>query len=109
LMESIESQILYSDAYQYRLVGETLTVGCDFGGTVTYTATDTGISMSLDKCRFVPDWPMTGAGEIGEAGRFALNVTSGSDRLDYSRDAEGKLGLLCRQPSLCGKESINSK
>jgi pimeloyl-ACP methyl ester carboxylesterase len=89
LMESIENQIRNSDAYQYRLMGKTLTVGCDFGGTITYAATVTGISMSLDKCGYVPDWPMTGTGKVDETGSFALIVTSGNDKLSYQRDAGG--------------------
>ena len=49
---SIDDQIVNTDDYAYRLEDEPLSVGCDFGGTITYTPTDTGTDLALTACEF---------------------------------------------------------
>ena len=39
-----------------------LTVGCDFGGTLTASATDAGTDYAFADCRFWPDLALSGAG-----------------------------------------------
>lgn len=94
LMTAVDDQILYSDAYQNRFDDEALTVGCDFGGTATYTPTDTGSTVTLTSCEVLPDLPMSGEGTVDDdAGTFALDVTSGADELEYERDADGNTSV----------------
>jgi TAP-like protein len=47
-----------------------VTIGCDFGGTLTATATDSGTDYSFADCRMWPDLVLSGAGieiNLGEA------------------------------------------
>ena len=89
-MSSMDDQIFTTNDYQYRLEDEPLTIGCDFGGTLTYTPSDTGTDVSLATCAFTPGAAMTGSGAADdEAGTFELDVTGEGDRLHYERDAQG--------------------
>jgi pimeloyl-ACP methyl ester carboxylesterase len=90
LMQSMDDQILNSDDYAYRLDTDPISAGCDYGGGIAFTPTDTGTAMTLTACEFTSGVPMTGTGETDdEAGTFRLDVTIGSDQLGYERDAEG--------------------
>jgi hypothetical protein len=87
---SLDDQIFYSNDYQYRYDAEALTMGCDFGGTLTYTPSDTGTDVQLSSCAFTPGAAVTGTGSADdEAGTFVMDVTGEGDRLHYERDAEG--------------------
>jgi hypothetical protein len=89
-MQSMADQIEHTDEYLNRLDADPLTGGCDFGGTITYTPTDTGTRVSLQRCRFIADYPVTGSGAIVyDDGAMRLRVTSGPDRLRYERDRDG--------------------
>ena len=90
LMASVDDQIFNSDDYLGRLDKEPLTAGCDYGGTITYTPTDKGTSVTLTGCEVIPNVPLTGTGvSVDDAGTFTLDVTSGSDHLVYARDGDG--------------------
>ena len=51
LMQSMDDQILNSDDYAYRLDADPITAGCDYGGTITYTPTDTRHGDDADRVR----------------------------------------------------------
>ena len=90
LMRSVDDQILNTDDYYSRLDTDPLAIGCDFGGTLTYTPGDTGTAVKLDACAFTQDVPLTGTGATDDdAGTFELDATSGDDTLHYERDADG--------------------
>lgn len=90
LMHSVDDQILNTDDFYSRFDAAELTIGCDFGGTLTYTPGDAGTTVKLDGCAFTSDVALTGTGATDDdAGTFALDATSGGDRLHYERDADG--------------------
>jgi len=88
---TMDDHLLNTDDYGYRYDSKTaLTVGCDFGGTVTYSPTVTGTKMSLHECAFTPQLPMTGTATTNaDTGAFALGVKIDGERIDYRRDAAG--------------------
>ncbi len=90
LMRSVDDQIINGDDYAYRLEDKEITGGCDFGGSITYTPTDSGTNMALNACQFTPGLALTGTGETNdEAGTFKLDVTIGPDHLSYERAGDG--------------------
>ncbi len=90
VMASLDDQIFSTNDYGYRLEDDPLPMGCDRGGTLTYTPTDVGTDVSLAGCAFTAGLAFTGTGSADdEAGTFAMDVTRGGDRLHYERDAEG--------------------
>ena len=91
LMTSVDDQIFNSDDYAYRLDDEpdlrSAATTADRSPTRRPTA---GTSMTLTACEFTPDVPLTGTGESDDnAGTFKLDVTIGTDQLEYERDADG--------------------
>lgn len=88
---TMDDHLLNTDDYGYRYDGETeLTLGCDFGGTLTYAPSDVGTEMTMDACEFTPDLPMTGtANSDDETGTFELDVRIDGERLRYERDEDG--------------------
>lgn len=94
LMSSVDDQIFHSNDYQYRFDDEVLTVGCDFGGTITYTPSDLGTDVALEACAFTPGAALSGSGTADdEAGTFQMDVTGEGDALHYERDAEGGVAV----------------
>jgi pimeloyl-ACP methyl ester carboxylesterase len=94
LMTSMDDQILTTDDYQNRLDDVAITMGCDFGGTLTYTPTDSGTAIDLDGCAFTPGAALSGTGTVDDdAGTFELDVTGEGDDLHYERDADGNTSV----------------
>jgi pimeloyl-ACP methyl ester carboxylesterase len=90
LMTSVDDQIFSGDDYLGRLDTDPISAGCDYGGTITYTPTDKGTSIAMTDCEFTPDVPLTGTGQSDDsAGTFKLDVTSGTDTLQYERSGDG--------------------
>ena len=90
LMESVDGQIFNTNDYENVLDADPLTIGCDFGGTLTYAPTDTGTAIKLEACEFTPDLPLTGSGSTDDdTGTFAINVTGPAETLHYARDGDG--------------------
>lgn len=90
LVQTVDDQVFYGSDYANRYDGESLSIGCDFGGILTYASTDVGTAVTLDRCAFTPDLPLSGDGATDdEAGTFELDVTGPGDRLHYERDGEG--------------------
>jgi pimeloyl-ACP methyl ester carboxylesterase len=92
LMSSMDDQVTYTNDYQYLLGDEPLEVGCDFGGTITYTPTDTGTDLDLEACEFTDGLAMTGTGAIDdETGGLTLEVEIPDGTLTYRRSGDGDL------------------
>ncbi|MCX7287055.1 MAG: alpha/beta fold hydrolase [Rhodobacterales bacterium] len=67
------AQALDSELYQIIPLGnwdgaDSLTVGCDFGGTLTATATESGTDYAFDGCRLWPEVTIGGTGVETRAG-----------------------------------------
>ena len=92
---SVDDEIYYLPEYYYWDVFTPISVGCPFGGVLSFEATDTGDSLSLNNCSFSKGFAMTGSGSNNYAeGWFGLevNVTGLKDgTLTYTRDGEGAL------------------
>ncbi len=91
LMTAMESQITNTDDYTYRVDQDPITMGCNLGGTLTYTPVSGGTALTLDRCVFTRGAAMTGSGKIDDdAGTFRLAVhLGGGNRLSYFDDADG--------------------
>ncbi len=95
LMRTTDDQIF--NAYEYINVydGERLTVGCDFGGTITYAPTDVGTRVILEACEFTRNVALTGRGATDDvAGTFRLQVARRTDTLRYDRDGDGGVTVV---------------
>ncbi len=92
-LSAVDDEIYYLPEYYYWDVETPTSVGCPFGGTLSFEATDTGDSFSLDNCSFFDGFAMTGSGSNNyDEGWFSLevNVTGLKDgALTYIQDGEG--------------------
>ncbi len=92
---SVDDEIYYIPEYYYWDVETPTSVGCPFGGTLSFEATDSGDSFSLDNCSFTNGFSLTGSGSNNyDEGTFTLEVNiSGlkDGSLTYIRDSEGAL------------------
>jgi pimeloyl-ACP methyl ester carboxylesterase len=61
---------------------DTITIGCDFGGTFTATASDEGTDYSFSDCRFWPDLALSGAG-------IEVNLGEPDDTITFGLTAAG--------------------
>jgi hypothetical protein len=69
-----------------------LTVGCLFGGTIEYRATDVGTDVRLEDCEFSRGLALSGEAEINDVkGTFKLTAEAGGEALTYERTADGEL------------------
>jgi hypothetical protein len=93
--QSMDDEIYYLPEYYYWDVSTPTTVGCPFGGILSFEATDTGDVLGLDNCAFSEGFNMTGSGSNNyDDGSFILEVDlSGlkDGSLTYTRDGEGLL------------------
>ena len=92
---SVDDEIYYLPEYYYWDVETTTSIGCPFGGRLTFEATDSGDSLKLDACAFSDGFIMTGSGSNNyDEGTFILEVNvSGlkEGALAYTRDGDGVL------------------
>jgi hypothetical protein len=90
LASSVDDQVVGSNDYNYRLGDEPLVVGCDHGGTMTYTPTDVGTDLVFSACEWTEDVPVTGSGAIDdETGGMTLEIEVPDGTLTYARDGDG--------------------
>jgi pimeloyl-ACP methyl ester carboxylesterase len=90
LMSSMDDQVTNTVDYWEWDAEDPLAMGCDFGGTLTYTPTDTGSDLALAACEFTDGLSMTGTGAIDdETGGLTLKVEIPDGSLDYARDGDG--------------------
>jgi len=94
-LQSLDDEIYYLPEYYYRDVVTPTSVGCPFGGILSFEATDTGNSLTLEDCAFSEGFVVTGNGSNNyDDGSFTLEVdVSGlkEGSLTYTRDGEGTL------------------
>jgi pimeloyl-ACP methyl ester carboxylesterase len=92
-LTALDDHILNTNDYWYRYdAEEELAIGCDFGGTLTYSPTDTGTDLELDGCAFTEGLAQTGTGVVDdETGGLTLEVTVPDGALTYARDGEGEI------------------
>jgi pimeloyl-ACP methyl ester carboxylesterase len=92
---SVDDEIYYLPEYYYWDMETTTSVGCPFGGTLTFEATDVGDALTLKDCVFSDGFAMTGNGSNNyDEGTFTLEVdVSGlkEGTLTYTRDGDGTL------------------
>ena len=92
---SADDEIYYLPEYYYWDGMTPTSVGCPFGGTLSFDTTDTGDALILTNCSFSKGFSMTGSGENNyDDGSFTLEVDiSGfkSGTLTYTRDGDGSL------------------
>ncbi len=90
LASAMDDQIVNTPDYFYWEAEKALAIGCDFGGTLTYTPTDTGTDLILTACEFTDGMAMTGTGAIDdETGGLAMKIDIPDGSLDYARDGDG--------------------
>lgn len=94
-LSAVDDEIYYLPEYYYWDVYTPTSVGCPFGGILSFEATDTGDSFSLDACSFSEGFIMTGSGFNNyDEGTFTLevDVTGLKDgTLTYIHDGEGSI------------------
>ena len=85
--QSAETELNYLPEYYY-WDGETPTsVGCPFGGTLTFQPGSAHTDFTLNRCAFSRGWAMTGAGAYAaDKDRFALQVTVDGTTYQYVRE-----------------------
>ncbi len=92
-LRSVDDEIYYLPEYYYWDLETPTSVGCPFGGILSFEATDTGDSFSLQNCSFTNGFSLTGSGSNNYGdGSFTLevNVTGLKDgSLTYLRDGDG--------------------
>ena len=83
--------------YWYWDYANPLKFGCEFGGTIRYTATSNGSHVTLNDCSFVEGSRATGAGSINDyTGGFRLDVTFHGEwhgTASYRRNGNGATSL----------------
>lgn len=91
-MIAADTEWYYLPEYFYWDYATETAVGCRFGGTLTFAATDDGEEYSLDNCAFAEGFALSGSGNYDyAAGLFSLTVTvSGAQtgNLVYTRNDE---------------------
>jgi pimeloyl-ACP methyl ester carboxylesterase len=92
-LRSVDDEIYYLPEYYYWDVETPTSVGCPFGGVLSFEATDTGDSMTLKDCAFSEGFIMTGSGSNNyDDGSFTLEVNIAGLKdgsLTYLRDGNG--------------------
>jgi hypothetical protein len=86
----MDDQIVSTDDYVYRLEDAPLPIGCDHGGILTYTPTDTGTDLAFTGCELTDGLPMTGTGSIDDdSGGLEMTIAVPDGTLTYARDGDG--------------------
>lgn len=89
-MISFDDELYYLPEYYYWDYETPTSVGCPYGGTLQFEATDVGDSISMEACAFSKGFILTGSGGNDyDAGLFELQVTVngiGNGTLTYLRD-----------------------
>jgi hypothetical protein len=94
-LSSVDDEIYYLPEYYYWDMSTPTTVGCPFGGILSFESTDAGDALTLENCSFSAGFAMTGSGSNNyDEGWFNLDVavTGLKDgTLTYTRDGEGAI------------------
>ncbi|MFN8629470.1 MAG: alpha/beta fold hydrolase [Chloroflexota bacterium] len=92
-LDSFADQLLNTNDYVDMLDADPIALGCDFGGTLTYTPGDTGTKLAMTGCEFTQGLPVTATGAVDEDGGISLKATLPGGDVTYARDADGKVSL----------------
>jgi pimeloyl-ACP methyl ester carboxylesterase len=88
-MATIERQLFASVGYTYWNGAEAFTEGCDFGGSVEYVSTETGVDVTLDVCELTAGYSVSGtASSDAETGVLTLDVEVPDGDVVYQSDGE---------------------
>jgi hypothetical protein len=94
-LESVDSEIYYLPEYYYWDAETPTSVGCPYGGTLTFEPSDVGEAFTLTGCSFSQGFIMTGTGVYNyDEDEFSLDiaVTGLADgHLVYTRAGDGTL------------------
>jgi hypothetical protein len=66
-------QIVNNSEYEVWDALDQVTVGCDWGGTMTFAPTDDGTDLALHRCEFTDHFPVSGTGTIDADGVVDLH------------------------------------
>ncbi|MCC6499871.1 MAG: alpha/beta fold hydrolase [Anaerolineales bacterium] len=108
-LSAMETEIYYLPEFYYWDGVSPTSVGCNYGGTLSFAPNKTGtrINFTLDKCALAENFIMTGTGFNNvNTDRFVLNVsTTGrwNCKLKYDRKGEN-----IKVTGKCGKTTINA-
>jgi pimeloyl-ACP methyl ester carboxylesterase len=97
-MDTAYTEIYYLPEYYYWDQVSSLSIGCTYGGTITFEPTDTGAALALDACAFSDGFAMTGTGEDNYAGdgsaELKVTVSGLADgELIYTYDSEDNIAV----------------
>ncbi len=96
-LQSADREITTAVDYLYWDGEKPLTTGCRFGGTITYTPSDSGSDLAMESCSWSAGLGLTGTGAIDDdKGTVELRVSqSGADgdRVRYERNAKGDINV----------------
>ncbi len=96
-MVSVDDAIYYLPEYFYWDLDTPTSVGCPFGGVLTFEPTDTGEAFTIEGCAFSEGFVMSGDGTYNyDTGEFSLQVTvSGlaEGTLTYTRQDDGSVNV----------------
>ncbi|MEW6405071.1 MAG: hypothetical protein AB1649_25015, partial [Chloroflexota bacterium] len=96
-LASVDDEIYYLPEYYYWDIETPPTIGCPFGGALTFEPSDVGEIFSLTNCAFSTGFVMTGEGSYDyDNDLFTLSVSvSGfsTGALTYTRDADFNLAV----------------
>jgi pimeloyl-ACP methyl ester carboxylesterase len=94
---SVDDEIYYLPEYYFWDMSTPTSVGCPFGGTLSFESTDTGDALTLDNCSFSNGFSMTGSGSNNyDEGSFMLEVDVNGLKegsLTYIRNSAGTLDV----------------
>ncbi len=91
----VDDEIYYLPEYYYWDLETPTSVGCPYGGTLSFAPSDVGETLTLDGCAFSAGFVMAGSGTYDYgAGRFSLDVTVtglANGSLIYTREDDGAI------------------
>ncbi|MBC7812829.1 MAG: alpha/beta fold hydrolase, partial [Burkholderiales bacterium] len=94
MMWAVDTEIFYLPEYFNWDLESVTSVGCPFGGVLTFEATSIGESLVLDNCAFIDGFILTGTGEFDyNSGMFTMYVQA-------SGAAEGNLTYTASEDNL---------
>lgn len=80
-IQAVDQEIQVLPEYLYWYVDTDLTLGCAYGGTITFSPTDKGEAFALDECAMVEGFALTGKAtyDYDVARRFDVTVNGNED------------------------------
>jgi hypothetical protein len=91
-LRAVDNEIYYSPEYYYWDLETPTSMGCPFGGTVSFEPTEAGEAFTFDSCAYTDDFILTGSGSYNyDEGLLTFEVAvSGlkEGSLTYTRDAD---------------------